>query len=80
MPILVDRCVCFDVTFRSLKAEADATDADFEDLQRRFGCGRGCGMCVPYIHRMLRTGEVVLPLRPDGNPDRVPAESSEDVS
>jgi bacterioferritin-associated ferredoxin len=58
----VDRCVCFDVTFRRLKDHADATGADFAELQRTFGCGRGCGLCVPYICRMLRTGETSIPL------------------
>ncbi|TVQ51065.1 MAG: hypothetical protein EA377_13380 [Phycisphaerales bacterium] len=66
--IMVDRCVCFDVSFRQLKQQADERDADFDELQRAFGCGRGCGMCVPYIKEMLRTGETVLPLRRDWNP------------
>ncbi len=65
---MVDRCVCFDVSFRRLKQLADERNADFDELQRTFGCGRGCGMCVPYIREMLRTGETVLPLRPEWNP------------
>jgi len=54
----VDRCVCHEVTFAQLKAYADANDCGFEQLQARFSCGKGCGLCVPYIHAMLRTGRV----------------------
>ena len=52
----VDRCVCFDVRFERLQAYAAAHDSDLDDLSRRFGCGRGCGLCVPFIRRMLATG------------------------
>ena len=32
----------------------------FDDLQREFRCGTGCGLCAPYVRRMLRTGTVVF--------------------
>lgn len=52
----VDRCVCHDVTFARLKAYADAHGSSFEELRERFGCGKGCGLCEPYVRAMLRTG------------------------
>jgi bacterioferritin-associated ferredoxin len=28
-----------------------------EDVMRETGCGDGCGLCRPYLRRMLVTGE-----------------------
>ena len=60
----VDRCVCFDVSFRELKAFADESGCDLEGLTARFGCGHGCALCVPYIQRMLETGRTSFDLIP----------------
>ena len=30
------------------------------DLIRETGCGAGCGLCRPYLRRMLATGETVF--------------------
>jgi NAD(P)H-nitrite reductase large subunit len=56
----MDRCVCHDVTFAELKRHAEEHGATFADLQREFRCGTGCGLCAPYVRRMLRTGQVVF--------------------
>ena len=53
----IDRCVCFEVTFEQLKRCADDEGLALDELQQRFGCGRGCGLCLPYIRRMLETGQ-----------------------
>ena len=58
----VDRCVCFEVTLAELKAYADSHDAGMPELREHFSCGRGCGLCVPYIEEMLRTGRTEIPL------------------
>jgi bacterioferritin-associated ferredoxin len=29
-------------------------------LEDRFGCGTGCGLCRPYVRRALRTGVTVF--------------------
>lgn len=58
----VDRCVCFEVTFDRLKRHADEHGGGYEQLRREFNCGRGCGLCIPYIRRMLRTGETSFPV------------------
>lgn len=31
-----------------------------EDLVRETHCGAGCGLCRPYLRRMLETGETVF--------------------
>lgn len=53
----VDRCVCRGVTFADLKDLVDRTGAGFDELADRTGCGSGCSMCLPYIKRMLESGE-----------------------
>ncbi len=62
----VDRCVCFNVSFARLQKFAAANSADttvsLEQLQTAFGCGRGCGLCIPYIRKMLRTGQTTFPV------------------
>ncbi len=71
----VDRCVCFDVTFGELEAYARETGCDLDGLSARFGCGRGCGLCIPYIRRMLETGETSFELIPPG-PKKAPTSAS----
>ncbi|MHC5024745.1 MAG: (2Fe-2S)-binding protein [Planctomycetota bacterium] len=61
-PIRVTRCVCFDVSFETLKVCAEREAWGIAGLEARFGCGRGCRLCVPYIRAMLRTGRTSLPL------------------
>lgn len=54
----VDRCVCRNVTFARLRGLAELYGPSIEPLAALTGCGTGCGLCRPYILRMLRTGEV----------------------
>ncbi len=56
----VDRCVCRNVLFSELLRIHRETGADLERLQRRTGCGTVCGMCLPYIKVVLKTGRVRL--------------------
>lgn len=58
----VDRCVCMDVRFETLHAYAQTHDADLATLQEQFACGRGCGLCLPYIRLMLETGRTSIPV------------------
>ncbi len=61
MPIRIDRCLCFDRTFAALKGVAERTGAaTVPELQRHVRFGAGCGLCQPYVRRMLRTGETVF--------------------
>ena len=57
----IDRCLCFGVTFAELAEVADATGAStVPELQRHVTFGRKCGLCHPYVRRMLRTGQTVF--------------------
>lgn len=59
--IRIDRCVCFDQNFAHLKAVADSTGSrSVTELQEYVEFGLNCGLCRPYISRMLTTGETVF--------------------
>jgi len=60
----VDRCVCQNVTFAELKEIALRVGNDLDRLIRETGCCDACGMCRPYVERMLQTGETVFPVVP----------------
>ena len=55
---MVTRCVCFNVSFADLKEVAQEDGiTDIDALRQVILCGANCRFCVPYIERMLRTGE-----------------------
>lgn len=56
----IDRCICFEKKFCELKVSAQRDRLDADEIQRRYGCGSCCGLCRPYIERMLATGETVF--------------------
>ncbi|MBL9000761.1 MAG: (2Fe-2S)-binding protein [Phycisphaerae bacterium] len=58
----VDRCICHHHTFAQLREIASRQKADFAALRERTGCCTGCGMCLPYVLRMLESGETSFPL------------------
>jgi len=62
----VRRCVCFATTFEQLK-EADVKS--LEEAALRFGCGTNCGMCKPYIQRMIDTGETAFAIIESNPPE-----------
>ncbi len=53
----IDRCVCLNRSFSELKELAKSKGLDFAGLRAATGCGTGCGLCVPYVKVMLRTGQ-----------------------
>jgi len=55
--VVVSHCVCKAIPFRELLGRATASGWDLADLVRQTGCGAQCGLCRPYLSRMLRTGE-----------------------
>ena len=56
----VTRCLCRGVTFEQLLPLARSEGWGLDELIRRTGCGAGCGLCRPYLRRMLATGETVF--------------------
>lgn len=55
--VLVTMCVCRQTPFARLLPLARAQGWDLAELIERTGCGAGCGLCRPYLRRMLVTGE-----------------------
>jgi bacterioferritin-associated ferredoxin len=55
--VLVSRCICRDAPFDGLLVKARAFGWNLADLIRETGCGAQCGLCRPYLERMLQTGE-----------------------
>lgn len=54
---MIDRCVCFDLTFDRLKETAETHDCKtISELQTVVHFGQQCRLCHPYVEKMLRTG------------------------
>jgi bacterioferritin-associated ferredoxin len=58
--LTIDRCVCVSRLFSDLLPEARARGLSLAELSRQTGCGDRCGLCRPYLRRMLSTGETVF--------------------
>ena len=56
----ITRCLCRGVSFAELLPRVHANGWDLAALMRETGCGAGCGLCRPYLRRMLVTGETVF--------------------
>lgn len=54
--MLVDRCICHDVTFAALRELHEREGCGLDALKDRTGCCTGCTMCEPYVKLMLKTG------------------------
>jgi len=55
--VLISRCICRATPFSDLLGPARTNGWTLDDLVRETGCGGQCGLCRPYLSRMLRTGE-----------------------
>ena len=51
-----------DVSCEDIKNGAGGEGLGLQGVKDGTGCGCACGMCVPYIKLVLRTGETVLPI------------------
>lgn len=56
----ITRCVCMRMPFERLLPLARREGWTLPVLMAETGCGRQCGMCRPYLQRMLETGETVF--------------------
>jgi len=56
-PILIATCICRQMPFAKLLPLAREHGWTLQDVMRETGCGDGCGLCRPYLRRMLTTGE-----------------------
>lgn len=61
--IMVDRCICFSRTFSELKSLAEGHRIrDIGSLQTVVEFGLRCGLCKPYVQRMLENGTTAFPV------------------
>ena len=58
----VNRCICFDRSFDEVLEIAETTGGGLLEAHKQTGCGARCGLCLPYIQYMLRTGDTDLPV------------------
>jgi bacterioferritin-associated ferredoxin len=56
----IDRCVCLNRRFAELLPLAREAGWDLAALTAATGCGGQCGLCRPYLRRMLANGETVF--------------------
>jgi bacterioferritin-associated ferredoxin len=59
-PVTVSMCVCRGLPFSQLLPRARSAGWDLDALMRETGCGAQCGLCRPYLRRMLATGETAF--------------------
>ncbi len=59
-PVRVTHCLCRREPFDQLLPRARELGWTLADLMRETGCGAQCGLCRPYLRRMLATGETVF--------------------
>jgi bacterioferritin-associated ferredoxin len=63
MEFKVTKCVCYDMTFQELKEIMKKNDLKtIEELRKIKPVGTNCKLCVPYIKRMISTGETEFEL------------------
>jgi bacterioferritin-associated ferredoxin len=58
--VLIDRCICRNRRFEDLLPEAREHAWSLNAVIRVTGCGGQCGLCRPYLRRMLATGETAF--------------------
>ena len=60
MSLDIGRCICMRMPFARLLPLARERGWDLQALMDETGCGDQCGLCRPYLRRMLATGETVF--------------------
>lgn len=55
--VCVHSCICQRQPFSRLLTLAREQGWDLASLMDATGCGMQCGLCAPYLARMLETGE-----------------------
>lgn len=58
--ITISQCLCRGVAFADLLPRARQARWTLDALIAQTGCGGQCGLCRPYLRRMLETGETVF--------------------
>jgi bacterioferritin-associated ferredoxin len=58
--VTISMCICRRTPFAQLLPLARREGWDLDALMQATGCGAQCGLCQPYLRRMLETGETVF--------------------
>ncbi len=58
--ISITHCLCRRMAFADLLPQARAGGWTLDQLVSETGCGAQCGLCRPYLRRMLQSGETVF--------------------
>ncbi|MDQ3813847.1 MAG: (2Fe-2S)-binding protein [Armatimonadota bacterium] len=63
---MVTHCVCFDVSFATLKRLIDEFDIqNLTELRAHVRFGENCGLCLPYVQRILTEGKTAFAVPDD---------------
>lgn len=58
---MINRCVCFGITFQKLKDIAKEKNCkSVDELKQHVVFSDKCKLCLPYVEAMLKTGETVF--------------------
>ena len=60
MNLTINLCVCRNLGFGDILSLARRHGWNLDDVMGNTGCGAGCGLCRPYLRRMLETGETTF--------------------
>ncbi len=58
-------CVCNSVSFAEIAAQGLQT---LEEITEQTGAGTTCESCLPYLRKMLRTGQTAFEVSDAGEP------------
>jgi bacterioferritin-associated ferredoxin len=58
--VVVSMCVCRRMPFEQLLPLARREGWNLAGIAEATGCGGQCGLCRPYLERMLETGQTVF--------------------
>ncbi len=54
----ITKCVCFDMTFAQMKKKMEEKNInDIEGLRKIKPVATNCKLCLPYINKMIETGQ-----------------------
>lgn len=58
---MVNRCTCYKITFEEILKVANENDIrTLSDLQDKLFICNNCGLCNPYVEKILETGQIMF--------------------
>jgi len=65
-----EHCICHEVSLEEVVRRTKAGQS-FAQISTETGCCTGCGMCEPYVHVAMATGQTRLEVMSAGQVERV---------